>query len=95
MGITRDAHPSLSTRQNAVLQSAVLPVAEQAEPQTPVFDPSRTALLVMHYQTDIMELFRSPPPCSQYPTAVRRRAARGVAVFAKIHFSPGYPEVSP
>ena len=31
-------------------------------PQTPVFDPSRTALLVMHYQTDIMELFPSVAP---------------------------------
>ena len=66
-------------------------------PQTPVFDPSRTALLVMHYQTDIMELFPSvAPPCSPIPGSCATPRGAGVAVyFAKIHFSPGYPEVSP
>lgn len=33
----------------------------------PAITPARTALLVMHYQTDIMDLFRrSPPRC--WPT---------------------------
>ena len=52
----------------------------------------------MHYQTDIMELFPSVAPALLSNTRQLCDAARraGVAVyFAKIHFSPGYPEVSP
>ena len=51
----------------------------------------------MHYQTDIMELFPSvAPPCSPIPDSCATPRGAGVAVyFAKIHFSPGYPEVSP
>lgn len=66
--------------------------------QTPAITPARTALLVMHYQTDIMELFPSVAPALLNNTRQLCDAARraGVSVyFAKIHFSPGYPEVSP
>ncbi|CAB3670415.1 MULTISPECIES: isochorismatase family cysteine hydrolase [Achromobacter] len=66
--------------------------------QTPAIVPARTALLVMHYQTDIMELFPSVAPALLGNTRQLCDAARraGVSVyFAKIHFSPGYPEVSP
>ncbi|MFD4840076.1 isochorismatase family cysteine hydrolase [Achromobacter sp. NPDC058515] len=60
--------------------------------------PAKTALLVMHYQTDILELFPSVAPALLANTRRLCDAARhgGVSVyFAKIHFSPGYPEVSP
>lgn len=60
--------------------------------------PAKTALLVMHYQTDIMALFPSVAPTLLSNTRKLCDAARakGVSVyFAKIHFSPGYPEVSP
>lgn len=65
---------------------------------TPAITLSRTALLVMHYQTDIMELFPSVAPTLLANTRQLCDAARakGVRVyFAKFHFSPGYPEVSP
>ncbi|MGF6838363.1 maleamate amidohydrolase [Paraburkholderia youngii] len=60
--------------------------------------PSRTALIVMHYQTDILGLFPSVAPAL---LANARRLcdaarAKGVGVyFANLRFSPGYPEVSP
>nr|WP_281718489.1 isochorismatase family cysteine hydrolase [Pandoraea apista] len=60
--------------------------------------PAKTALLVMHYQTDIMALFPSVAPALLANTRTLCDAARakGVSIyFAKIHFSPGYPEVSP
>jgi nicotinamidase-related amidase len=60
--------------------------------------PSQTALIVMHYQTDIMALFPSVAPALLRNTRKLCDAARhnGVGVyFAKIQFSPGYPEVSP
>lgn len=66
--------------------------------QIPAIDPARTALLVMHYQTDILELFPSVAPALLANTRKLCDAARekGVSVyFAKFHFSPGYPEVSP
>lgn len=52
----------------------------------------------MHYQTDIMALFPSVAPALLSNTRALCDAARakGVSVyFAKFHFSPGYPEVSP
>jgi nicotinamidase-related amidase len=64
----------------------------------PAIVPAQTALLVMHYQTDIMELFPSVAPTLLANTRKLCDAARrsGVSVyFAKIQFSPGYPEVSP
>lgn len=72
------------------------PAAQPAHP--PAIDPARTALLVMHYQTDIMALFPSAAPTLLANTRKLCDAARrkGVGVyFVKIHFSPGYPEVSP
>jgi len=66
--------------------------------QTPAITPARTAVLIMHYQTDIMDLFPSVAPALLANTRQLCDAARqaGVSVyFAKIHFSPGYPEVSP
>ncbi|MFJ2993464.1 isochorismatase family cysteine hydrolase [Pandoraea sp. NPDC087047] len=60
--------------------------------------PSKTALIVMHYQTDILGLFPSVAPTLLAKTRALCDAARatGIAVyFVKFHFSPGYPEVSP
>lgn len=64
----------------------------------PALTAARTALLVMHYQTDIMALFPSVAPTLLANTRSLCNAARrkGVSVyFAQIRFSPGYPEVSP
>jgi len=72
--------------------------AQGAHAQSPAIVPSQTALLVMHYQTDILNLFPSVAPALLANTRRLCDAARrqGVGVyFAKIHFSPGYPEVSP
>ncbi|MBO4122736.1 cysteine hydrolase [Cupriavidus gilardii] len=66
--------------------------------QIPAIDPAKTALLVMHYQTDILGLFPAVAPTLLANTRMLCDAARaqGVGVyFAKFHFSPGYPEVSP
>ncbi|MEM5294149.1 isochorismatase family cysteine hydrolase [Burkholderia sp. JPY481] len=60
--------------------------------------PSGTALIVMHYQTDILGLFPSVAPALLANTRRLCDAARakGVSVyFANLRFSPGYPEVSP
>jgi nicotinamidase-related amidase len=73
--------------------------AEQSvSTQIPTIMPAQTALLVMHYQTDITGLFPSVAPTLLANTRKLCDAARhkGVGVyFAKIQFSPGYPEVSP
>lgn len=64
----------------------------------PPIVPARTALVVMHYQTDIMRLFPSVAPSLLANTRKLCDAARAKNVsvyFARIHFSPGYPEVSP
>jgi nicotinamidase-related amidase len=61
-------------------------------------EPERTALLVMHYQTDILGLFPSVAPVLLANTRKLCDAARanGVGVyFANLRFGPGYPEVSP
>ncbi|SPD68104.1 Nicotinamidase-related amidase (plasmid) [Cupriavidus taiwanensis] len=66
--------------------------------QIPPLVPSQTALVVMHYQTDILALFPGVAPTLLANTRKLCDAARaaGVSVyFARIHFSPGYPEVSP
>ncbi|MEP9324763.1 isochorismatase family cysteine hydrolase [Paraburkholderia phymatum] len=64
----------------------------------PAIVPARTALIVMHYQTDILGLFPSVAPALLANTRKLCDAARtkGVGVyFANLRFSPGYPEVSP
>ena len=66
--------------------------------QTPVIVPAQTALVVMHYQTDILGLFPSVAPTLLANTRKLCDAARAKSVsvyFAKIQFGPGYPEVSP
>ena len=66
--------------------------------QIPPIAPKHTALIVMHYQTDILELFSSVAPTLLVNTRKLCDAARakGVGVyFANLRFSPGYPEVSP
>jgi maleamate amidohydrolase len=66
--------------------------------QIPAIDPARTALIVMHYQTDILGLFPSVAPSLLANTRKLCDAARarGVGVwFANLRFGPGYPEVSP
>ena len=72
--------------------------ARPVRTEVPTIEPARTALLVMHYQTDILTLF---PSVADRLIAQTRRlcdAARenGAGVFfANLRFSPGYPEVSP
>lgn len=66
--------------------------------QIPAIVPAKTALLVMHYQADILELFPAVAPTLLANTRRLCDAARGKGVsvyFAKFRFSPGYPEVSP
>ncbi|WP_316658197.1 isochorismatase family cysteine hydrolase [Ralstonia condita] len=72
--------------------------ANDVTPQIASIVPAQTAVVVMHYQTDILALFPSVAPTLLSNTRELCDAARakGVSVyFAKIHFSPGYPEVSP
>jgi nicotinamidase-related amidase len=66
--------------------------------QIPAIVPARTAVVVMHYQTDILGLFPEVAPALLANTRKLCDAARarGVGVyFANLRFSPGYPEVSP
>ncbi|OQD27877.1 isochorismatase family cysteine hydrolase [Burkholderia cenocepacia] len=66
--------------------------------QIPPIAPSKTALLVMHYQTDILGLFPSVAPELLANTRRLCDAARAAGVgvwFANLRFNPGYPEVSP
>jgi len=61
-------------------------------------EPARTALIVMHYQTDILGLLPTVAPALLANTRKLCDAARtkGISVyFANLRFSPGYPEVSP
>ncbi|HDR9272739.1 TPA: cysteine hydrolase [Burkholderia vietnamiensis] len=70
----------------------------RAHAPLPPLVPAQTALIVMHYQTDILGLFPSATPTLLANTRRLCDAARagGVHVcFANLHFSPGYPEVSP
>ncbi|WP_223216858.1 isochorismatase family cysteine hydrolase [Paraburkholderia phenoliruptrix] len=67
-------------------------------PQIPPIVPAQTALVVMHYRTDILGLFPSVAPALLANTRKLCDAARakGVRVcFANLRFGPGYPEVSP
>jgi maleamate amidohydrolase len=73
-------------------------VAQTADRQIPQIVPAQTALVIMHYQTDILELFPSVAATLLANTRLLCDAARAKSIsvyFAKIHFSPGYPEVSP
>jgi maleamate amidohydrolase len=66
--------------------------------QMPTIVPARTALIVMHYQTDILGLFPSVAPALLANTRKLCDAARdkGIGIFfANLRFRPGYPEVSP
>lgn len=72
--------------------------ADSMTTRIPAIVPAQTALVVMHYQTDILQLFPSVAPAllSNTRKLCDAARARGVSVyFAKIHFSPGYPEISP
>src|SRR5690606_15170071 len=87
-----------STTGVTVTDPARHPGEPRATTSAPAIVPERTALLVMHYQTDILRLFPAAAPLLLANTRKLCDAARrrGVGVyFAKIHFSPGYPEVSP
>ena len=66
--------------------------------QIPAIVPGKTALVVMHYQTDVLGLFPSVARTLLSHTRELCEAARakGVGVyFANLRFQPGYPEVSP
>src|SRR5690606_24829353 len=83
-------HVSTRRHSAATAQGSSMPL--------PAIVPSQTALLVMHYQTDILALFPSAAPALLAHTRQLCDAARGKGVavyFAQIHFSAGYPEVSP
>ncbi|WP_176044053.1 isochorismatase family cysteine hydrolase [Burkholderia vietnamiensis] len=70
----------------------------RAHAPLPPLVPAQTALIVMHYQTDILGLFPSAAPTLLANTRRLCDAARagGVHVcFANLRFSRGYPEVSP
>jgi maleamate amidohydrolase len=72
--------------------------AQSVNMPIPAIVPAQTALIVMHYQTDILALFPSVAPILLANTRKLCDAARVKNInvyFAKIHFSPGYPEVSP
>ena len=86
---------SFSGRENDEINSAS---GQRMHSQIPPIAPAHTALIVMHYQTDILELFSSVAPTLLVNTRKLCDAARakGVGVyFANLRFSPGYPEVSP
>ncbi|MCA8212552.1 cysteine hydrolase [Burkholderia cepacia] len=89
------------TRQNAPEIATTAPRTNPGvTPSAPIpaIVPSSTALLVMHYQTDILGLFPSVAPGLLANTRRLCDAARasGIGVwFANLRFSPGYPEVSP
>ena len=77
-------------------------VGSSSEPcihsQIPAIAPARTALIVMHYQTDILGLFPSVAPTLLANTRKLCDAARAKGLhvyFANLRFAPGYPEVSP
>jgi nicotinamidase-related amidase len=79
-------------------ETASAAAAQGSSTQIPTLVPAQTALLVMHYQTDIVGLFPSVAPTLLANTRKLCEAARAKRVsvyFAQIHFSPGYPEVSP
>ncbi|OLL28476.1 cysteine hydrolase [Burkholderia sp. SRS-W-2-2016] len=83
-------HPDVS--------AGTLDPGEQIPPQIPSIRPAHTALLVMHYQTDILGLFPAVAPALLANTRRLCDAARAKSVavyFANLRFSPGYPEVSP
>lgn len=72
--------------------------AQTAPSGAPAIVPAATALIVMHYQTDVLNVVSSAAPALLANTRKLCDLARakGVAVyFARIQFSPGYPEVSP
>ncbi|CAG9225405.1 Amidases related to nicotinamidase [Paraburkholderia tropica] len=72
-------------------------MSAQANSPLAAFEPARTALLVMHYQTDILGLFPVVAPGLLANTRALCDAARakGVRVmFANLRFSADYREVS-
>ncbi|SNU87392.1 isochorismatase family cysteine hydrolase [Pandoraea sputorum] len=74
------------------------PASQNPDAFSKTLIPTKTALIVMHYQTDILALFPTVAPTLLANTRALCDAARarGIAVyFVKFHFSPGYPEVSP
>ncbi|OXI30534.1 cysteine hydrolase [Burkholderia sp. AU16741] len=81
-----------------VATSSRVHAGSSASAPIPSIAPSQTALLVMHYQTDILGLFPSVAPELLANTRRLCDAARAAGVgvwFANLRFSPGYPEVSP
>ncbi|WP_322087387.1 isochorismatase family cysteine hydrolase [Burkholderia sp. BCC1999] len=88
------------TRQNAPDIASTPRTNPGDDPSAPIpaIVPSSTALLVMHYQTDILGLFPSVAPGLLANTRRLCDAARASSIgvwFANLRFSPGYPEVSP
>ena len=80
--------------------SALPHVAAALEAKLPqAIDPARTAVLVMHYQDDIIGIFE-PATMKGYLDRVgsvidKAHKAGSPVVLVKIGFSEGYPEISP
>lgn len=93
--MANSVRPSVGEGEDDGIRSAS---EQRMSPQIPPIVPAQTALVVMHYQTDILGLFPSVAPALLANTRKLCDAARakGVRVyFANLRFSPGYPEVSP
>uniref|UniRef100_E1TIF0 Isochorismatase hydrolase n=1 Tax=Burkholderia sp. (strain CCGE1003) TaxID=640512 RepID=E1TIF0_BURSG len=92
--MANSVRPSVGEGEDDGIRSAS---EQRMSPQIPPIVPAQTALVVMHYQTDILGLFPSVAPALLANTRKLCDAARakGVRVyFANLRFSPGYPEVS-
>ncbi|HSV54991.1 MAG TPA: isochorismatase family cysteine hydrolase [Burkholderiaceae bacterium] len=78
--------------------AAPAPAAAGAPAWGGPIDPARTAVLVMHYQSDILAFFPQAAPTLLANTRALLDAARtrGTSIyFIRIAFSPNYLEVSP
>lgn len=72
--------------------------AQTTASASPPIDAKKTALLVMHYQTDVLKFVPSAAPTLLKSTRKLCDMARAKEVpvyFVKIQFTPGYPEISP
>lgn len=95
------------TRRGALAGMAVLALAAKTAPATAqtttevpmTLDPARTALLLLHYQGDILPIFAQAGIEAQVARmtalAAHARAAGIPVIFVRIGFSPDYREISP
>ena len=65
-----------------------------------LIDPSSSALLVMDYQTDVVEKFMAPADSTEILSILPKllaaaRSADMLVIYVVVCFRPGYPEISP